>query len=129
MMQSYNSALNQPCGDFPGGEAEDYTVFITGGTAPSTAMAATLNSSSLLVMPNPIISSSATAILNMAKEGNASLRIIDLSGRTLYKKNVTNLQVGKNSLALNDLARLSNGVYIVEARQDGIVYRTNAGCG
>jgi hypothetical protein len=129
VMMHYDSALNQPCGNFINGEAEDYTLIITGGTGAivasadegtsEAAQASTM--SSILVIPNPVNSSSATAVLNVVKERNASVRITDLSGRTLYKKDVTNLQAGKNSVALNGLSTLTNGTYLIVAEQNGIM--------
>jgi hypothetical protein len=129
VMMHYDSALNKPCGSFINGEAEDYTVIITGGTGAVVATASPETSddahastiSSLLVIPNPVNSSSATAVLNMTKEGSASVSITDLSGRTLYKKDVTNLHIGKNSVALNGLAPLTNGTYFIKAEQNGII--------
>jgi hypothetical protein len=132
VMMHYDSALNQPCGNFINGEAEDYTIIVTGGSAAIVssedegtsedikAIQAT-SISSILVIPNPVNRSSATAVLNMIKEGNASLRITDLSGRMLYKKDVANLQTGKNSVALTGLASLTNGAYFIGAEQNGIV--------
>ncbi len=128
IMMHFDSALNQPCGNFNNGEAEDYTLIINGGTGAIAASgtgtsedthASTI--SSLLVIPNPVNSSSATAVLNLVKEGSATVRIIDLYGRTLYKKEVTNLHTGKNSIALSGLAALSNGTYFIEAEQNGIM--------
>ena len=77
--------------------------------------------SSILVIPNPVNSSSATAVLNIIKSGNAIIRVTDLSGRTLYKKEVANLHTGKNGVALNQLGTLANGIYMVEAEQNGIL--------
>jgi hypothetical protein len=127
VMMHFDSALNQPCGNFINGEAEDYTVIITGGAAAIVSATGTEEAvqatgmSSIFVIPNPVSSSSATAVLDMIKQGNASLRITDLSGRTLYKKEVTNLHTGKNSVTLNQLATLSNGIYMIEAEQNGIL--------
>jgi hypothetical protein len=39
----------------------------------------------------------------------------------VYKKDLANLQSGKNSIALNGLATLSNGAYMIEVPQQGIV--------
>lgn len=55
----------------------------------------------------------------MIKEGNATIKISDLSGRTLYKKDVANLHTCKNSVALTGLASLTNGTYFIEAEQSG----------
>jgi hypothetical protein len=123
VMMHYATFLNQPCGDYLDGEAEDYTINVTGGTAAvvESATMKTLKISSMLVIPNPVNSTSATAVLDMIKEGNASVRITDLSGRTLYKKDVINLHTGKNSVTLNGLATLTNGMYMIEAEQNGII--------
>ncbi len=123
VMMHYGASLNQPCGSYVDGEAEDYTVNITGGTIAVVESEATeaSNISSILVIPNPVNSYSATAVLNVIKQGNASVRITDLSGRTLYKKDVTNLNTGKNPVALTGLAALTNGIYLIEAQQNGTI--------
>lgn len=127
IMMHFDSALNQPCGNFINGEAEDYTVIVTGGTSAIVAgtsgdaeAAQATAISSIVVIPNPI-SSAATAVLSMIKEGNATIRITDLSGRILYKKEVTSLHAGNNEVALKQLSTLPNGVYMVEATQNGVL--------
>ncbi|MEO8711944.1 MAG: GEVED domain-containing protein, partial [Parafilimonas sp.] len=123
IVMHYGSYLMGTCGDFSDGEAEDYTVNITGGTFAGVASAAKQASpvSSILVMPNPVKSYSATAMLNLVKQGNTSIQVTDLAGRVLFKKDMTNLQVGKNQIVLNGLSNLANGVFMIVAIQDGIV--------
>ncbi|MBV9963906.1 MAG: fibronectin type III domain-containing protein [Parafilimonas sp.] len=118
----YGGYLGSTCGDFSDGEAEDYTVNITGsgfaGIAPDASEASV--ASSIIIVPNPIKSYSATAILNLTKQGSTSLRITDLTGRVLYEINCTNLHTGKNTIDLKDL-KISNGVFVIVAMQENAI--------
>ena len=120
VVMHFNSFLKSTCGNFSDGEVEDYTVNITGaGVVGATSQASAV--SSILVVPNPVKSYSATAVLNLTKQGNTSLSITDLTGRVLFKTDVTDLHVGKNTVALNGLSKLTNGVFMIVATQNGVI--------
>lgn len=124
IVMHYSSLLGTSCGAYQDGEAEDYTVNIVDASPvaanTSEATAASINISSMLVMPNPVQASSAMTILNLTKQGNVSLKITDLAGRTLYQQQVTNAHAGKNIIAMRGL-NIPNGVYVVQANQEGIL--------
>ncbi len=124
IIMNYGEPLGTPCSDIGGGgEAEDYTVNIVDSTVAANASEATAEIpgiSSLLIMPNPVNTSSATAVLNLAKQGNVSVKIIDIAGRILYQQQFTNAHAGKNAVALRGL-NIPNGVFIVQAEQEGIL--------
>ena len=120
VVMHFDSFLKSTCGNFSDGEVEDYTVNITGaGVVGATSQASAV--SSILVVPNPVKSYSATAVLNLTKQGNTSLSITDLTGRVLFKTDVTDLHVGKNTVALNGLSKLTNGVFMIVATQNGVI--------
>jgi hypothetical protein len=124
IVMHFGSLLGTSCGAFQDGEAEDYTVNIVNATVAanaSEATAETLGISSMLVMPNPVNTSSATAVLNLIKQGNVSVKITDIAGRVLFKQEVTNMHAGRNTVALRRLSSIPNGVYFVQAEQDGVL--------
>jgi hypothetical protein len=47
------------------------------------------------------------------EEGNVSIIITDIQGRVIATKNVT-IQQGNNSIILNDLEIVSDGVYFIK---------------
>lgn len=117
----------KPCGYFGMGEIEDYTVNIVGGAsaAKSGVVASTsplpASVRSITVIPNPINSGTAIAQINMIDDGNATIRISDLSGKILYERIASNLHAGKNTIDLNGVSKLMNGIYIINAEQNGMI--------
>jgi bacillolysin len=126
IVMHYSSARTNPCGTFSDGEAEDYTVNITGGTfsgfAVSNASANTLNS--IIVSPNPVKVSTANVAIQVNKAAPVIIRITDLSGRVLVSKNISNVIAGKNNVSLNNL-NLLPGTYMIIAEQNSSVVARN----
>ncbi len=126
VVMHYSSARTNPCGTFSDGEAEDYTVNITGGAfsgfATSNASANTLNS--ITVSPNPVKGSTANITIQVNKAASVGIRITDLSGRVLVSQNISNVIAGKNNVSLNNL-NLLPGTYMIIAEQNGSVVARN----
>ena len=117
IVMQYGSARTNPCGTFNDGEAEDYTVNITGGPLTSIASVSSANANSLnslLITPNPVKGSSANLVLQVAKAGAVSIKITDLTGRILRVEAITNIIAGKNNYSLNNLG-LIPGTYMIIA--------------
>jgi hypothetical protein len=128
----YGSSSTNPCATLDYGEVEDYTVNISGGTgAPAINNNEDQKNitaeSSLSIVPNPISSASnATANYNLAKEGNTNLRVIDLTGRTLYSQNLGIQSAGQhNYLLYNITGKLHSGYYIVVLEQNNEIVARN----
>ncbi len=79
------------------------------------------NVPSIKVIPNPINTGTAIAELSMVKEGNATIRVMDLSGKILFVRVASNLLAGKNTIDLNEGSTLTNGVYMIVAEQNGMI--------
>lgn len=142
-IQLHNGSGNiDPCATLDFGYVHDYTVTITGGTAAIGA-ASTKNSisivkesksilipdtqASLKVIPNPVPGSSApTAIYQLARDGNVSLRVIDLSGRILYHANLGVQNSGPHNYLLSKPGnQFHAGYYIIILVQDKQVIARN----
>lgn len=119
----YESRITDPCAIFPSGEVEDYSAKITGGALSSISAEAVqvFNiPTSLSVAPNPVNAYIANASLYLNKQGPVTIKITDLSGRLLLKQEwIAN--DGINIIPLNNLNKLTNGVFIISAEQNGIV--------
>lgn len=73
----------------------------------------------LQVSPNPFIYK--IDVRFEAKEGgNSEIRVINLAGQTVISKQSV-ISKGFNNLALNDLSKLSKGMYIVQVMVNGVV--------
>jgi len=115
-MSFYDYELTGPCAQFTYGEVEDYTAYIQNG---SSIAGKGLNA--IMVSPNPVKGGTATASLNVAKQGNVTIKITDLSGSVLLSQRISNASVGKSSIALNGVGKLNSGVYMIVAEQNGVV--------
>jgi Zn-dependent metalloprotease len=118
IQMTFSAYATDPCAVMSYGETEDYSVRIF---ADNNAIAANNNPASLTVSPNPVKGYSATASLVLSKEGSATIRISDLSGRTFTTQQLRNGRLGKNTISLSGLSNLTNGVYLVVAEQNGVV--------
>ncbi len=128
------AASTNPCATITDGDVQDFTVTITGGVPPveqnepiEFTKANILNSSTLSIIPNPIAgASNATAVYNLAKEGNTTLQVIDLTGRMVYSQNLGIQNVGQHNYLLYNMAsKLHAGYYVVVLEQNNQVVARN----
>jgi len=68
-----------------------------------------------------VISDNATVTLSASKPENTSLQVVDLGGRTVYRRNIS-LQQGENNIALNGLGGLHNGTYVAWVKTGDAIY-------
>lgn len=121
----YGSYLTNPCGNFTDGEAEDYTINISGGTGYSFAANESGQSAKLVgdngfkIEPNPVVSSTAKVSYSLAKDGNVVIKVIDLSGKPIQQTVLGQQQKGTYRQDLNQLDKLRSGTYLVMIEQDG----------
>jgi hypothetical protein len=118
IQMAYGTQITDPCAQFSYGEVEDYTVKVKGGTIAEAARVT--NTNALMIIPNPIKGNSASAMLNLKKPGDVTMKITDLSGRVLVTQTL-HLMAGKNTFALNGVGALMNGIFMIVAEQDGAV--------
>lgn len=128
------SAITDPCATLDYGDVQDYEVLITGGTNAlaeedaSLVQSVTKNkldiapdaAAGLKVFPNPVSASMAPTIqYNLAKEGNVSLKLIDISGRILQQVNLGDQYAGQHTYLLSSPGNhLVAGYYIIVLEQD-----------
>lgn len=127
IIMHYGSARTTTCGSFTDGEAEDYTVNITGGTFAGFASKDNVTSAglnSILVSPNPVKTAVANINVQLAKSAPVNIKIADLSGRILRSETISNVIAGSNNYRLNNL-NLLPGTYMIVAEQNKtIIART-----
>ncbi|MBV9961291.1 MAG: fibronectin type III domain-containing protein, partial [Parafilimonas sp.] len=124
VVMHYSSARTNPCGTFTDGEAEDYTVNITGGTFAGIASANKSSANSIAVSPNPVKASVANIVLQTIKAAPVNIKITDLTGRILRAETISNITVGKNNYALSNLSLLP-GTYMIVAEQGNMIIARN----
>ncbi|UTW68136.1 T9SS type A sorting domain-containing protein [bacterium SCSIO 12643] len=102
-------------------QASDKTVFnaanaTSGITSVNNVDAANNN---INIYPNPAVSNTTLAI-SSADAANASIKVLDLVGKTVIYMNNVKVNGGQNNIELNT-ASLNAGVYMVEVTIDGQV--------
>ncbi len=120
IIMHYGSARTTTCGTYTDGEAEDYTVNITGGASAGFASANSISKvdiNSITIFPNPVKTSLANVVLQVSKAAPVNIMIADLSGRILRTETIASIIAGKNTHALNDL-NLMPGTYMIIAKQN-----------
>lgn len=123
IIMHYGSARTTTCGLFNDGEAEDYTVNITGGTFSGIIAAGSINNNSansLIVSPNPVITSFANIILQANHTAPVLIKITDLSGRIVRTETISNVITGQQSYPLSNLS-LTPGTYMIVAQQNNSI--------
>jgi hypothetical protein len=120
IIMHYGSSRTSTCGTFSDGEAEDYTVNITGGTFTAIAAAGNTSVNTLAVSPNPVKASSANIILQLIKAGAVNIKIADLSGRILRTETINSTVAGSKNYRLNNLS-LFPGTYMIVAEQNSTI--------
>jgi hypothetical protein len=132
IQMSYGSSSTNPCATISYGDVQDFTVNITGGSAPVddnliTGNNVVVNESSLSIIPNPLsTSTNATAVYNLAKDGNTTLQIIDLLGRIVHTQNLGMQNAGQHNYLLYNIAgKLHPGYYIVVLKQGNQIVARN----
>lgn len=133
VVMNFDYYRNNPC-DVPGdhyGEAEDYTVKITGGALNAVAVNASASNNpkqsvqnNLTVSPNPVSTTSANLILQTAGAGAVTIRIADLSGGILRSEIISNVIAGRSTYALRNLNLLPGTYMIVAVQGDSVIART-----
>ena len=117
IIMHYGSSRTTTCGTFTDGEAEDYTVNISGGTG----FAANTSSNNFInVVPNPVKGSAAQAEITLANSGNINLKVTDLSGQLMIMQSNLSASARKHVYTIN-VSRLLPGTYMLVAEQAGIV--------
>ncbi len=71
------------------------------------------------VRPNPLAGNDAVACFSLPDAMPAALEILDVTGRSLVRREVGALGAGAHTLALPEAARLSPGVYFVRLTRAG----------
>ncbi len=120
VIMHYGSARTTTCGTFTDGEAEDYTVNITGGTFAGFASANNISINSIAVSPNPVKTSVANIALQVNKTAPVNIKITDLTGRILRTETISSITAGKNNYSLNNLGLLP-GTYMIIAEQSNMI--------
>jgi hypothetical protein len=76
------------------------------------------------VFPNPIRDNSATVSYQLAKDGQVSIKVIDLLGRNIQNINLGNQMHGSHTYLLHRTNKL-NGNYFIVLYQDNAVIGRN----
>lgn len=126
----YGSQVTNPCSTFDYGEVEDYTINISGGSGFAAVASASQNATAnkianILVTPNPVIRNNATVTYNLANNGVAALKVVDLSGRTMQTIQLGNQSAGTHTYSLNSLNKLASGNYIIVLEQNARIVACN----
>lgn len=117
IIMHYGSSRTTTCGTFTDGEAEDYTVNISGGTGFA---ANNTGSNFINLVPNPVKGTAAQAEVILVNSGNINLKVTDLSGQLMSVQNNLYASAGKHVFTIN-VSNMLPGTYMIIAEQAGAV--------
>ncbi len=110
--------------DVQGGSALNSVLDETSDTATSLPVEAILKQGR--IYPNPFTDIINIDVYNSSTGNKISAEIYDLTGRSIYRKNFSNVSVGNNTLRIDDPSvNLNPGVYIMMVRINGKIYQTS----
>ena len=132
VQMKYGSASTNPCGTLTYGDVHDYTVSISGGTGAPVQNGFTLVNPSdekligfLKLWPNPTEGGSTNVTYQLAKEALATIKVVDLSGRTLQTVSLGKQSAGSHNFIMNSVKQLKRGNYVAILYQnDEVIGRT-----
>lgn len=112
-----NETRPSACGTFTFGEVEDYTINVNTGNIGRADFVAGSDAFNMDVYPNPADGNETNIFFNMAKRGDVTLRVMDMSGRQLDARVFKGVQ-GKVTERL-DLSGYEKGVYLIQLSGEG----------
>jgi Zn-dependent metalloprotease len=120
IQMAYSTLQKNPCATLNFGEVEDYTVnIVTPSTvAPITSLEKE-SENHLTIAPNPVTGTNAVMHYQLAGEGNTTMRIIDINGRSLSHAALGYKKSGVYTYKLSTISTLPNGNYVVVLEQNG----------
>jgi PKD repeat protein len=104
----YSGSNPQSCGPIIQGQAEDYTVIITG----TVGLDFVNNENFLNVYPNPSADGKFNVEFLAATNGDVTISVFTLTGNEIYHK------IHAGNSAVIDLSEYSNGIYFLRAAAD-----------
>ncbi|MEP7317927.1 MAG: GEVED domain-containing protein, partial [Panacibacter sp.] len=133
VQMSYGSAPLSPCSAISSGEVEDYSVNIlppvfgpVASTTSSEEVKVTeTKTASVMVAPNPVKSANAQVLYTLKENGPATLKFIDLGGRTMQVENLGIKNAGSYTFNASNLDRLTSGSYFIVIEQNGRIAARN----
>ena len=105
----YNSGP-APCDNFTYGEVEDYCVQVIEGNAVQEPSS---NLELVKVYPNPFKHAFNVSV-NLIKNSPISLKLIAVSGQTVWQKSFSDLGPGQHKIGIN--TSLASGIYLLEVK-------------
>ena len=111
-----NGSAPSPCGVYPRGETEDYTVVIVAASAIQSNMLTTnkvISENGILeIFPNPVSDILYIKGISIDKRGNQFIEIYDVTGRKLRVNNIS-----VNSV---NVSALKTGAYFIRVTQNSV---------
>lgn len=86
------------------------------------------NLNGVIISPNPVRNGVATAKVSVLNKGNITIRILDMSGRMMLQQQ-NSVNVGINSIAVNNIDKLVPGSYILQVVNGADVSSTKISVG
>ncbi len=125
IQMSYNSGGTNPCATIAYGDVHDYTVNITAGTGFNSNEIVQIKPvdeiKGMNVFPNPVAGATATVKYYLPKDGQVTLKVVDILGRNVQSENLGKQTQGSYTAALKQINKLSNGNYFVVIMQNNEV--------